>query len=116
MAGQDHDDIAAALRRIEQSSSAQRDDLESLARTARKRLGVGAVRISRRGIWGFGRLESAQFILGDHNFRVTIRGGKVTSEIGDAIGGVGLTPTSVPWPEWCRRLIAEIDATIEQNP
>ena len=82
----------------------------------RGRLGVGSVRVSRRGIWGLGRLESALFVVGDHSYRVSLRGGQVRTEIGDAIGGVGLTPAAVPWPEWVQRITAEIDAVIEQNP
>ena len=55
-------------------------------------------------MWGFGRLESARFVVGDHSYRVTLRGGKLVAEIGDAVGGVGLTPQAVPWTTWVERL------------
>ena len=109
-------DFRGALQRLQQDSSDQRRALDDLVRTLRSRLGVGSVRVARRGLWGFGRLESALFVVGDHSYRVTLRGGQVRTEIGDAIGGVGLTPQSVPWPEWTQRITSEIDAIIEQNP
>jgi hypothetical protein len=109
-------DFRVALQRLEQDSSDQRRALEDLVRTLRSHLGVGSVRVARRGLWGFGRLESARFLVGDHSYRVTLRGGKVRTEIGDAVGGVGLTPQPVPWPEWAQRISSEIDAIIEQNP
>jgi hypothetical protein len=110
------DDFRTALQRLQQDSSDQRRALENLVRTLRARLGVGSVRVARRGLWGFGRLESALFVVGDHSYRVTLRGGQVRTEIGDAVGGVGLTPQSVPWPEWAQRITSEIDTIIEQNP
>lgn len=110
------DGLRAALQRFEQSAADQRRALEDLVRTLRSHLGLGAVRVSRRGLWGFGRLESARFIVGDHSYRVTVRGGKVTAEIGDAVGGVGLTPQAVAWTDWVQRLSDDIDATVEDNP
>jgi hypothetical protein len=110
------DDFRAALQRLQQDSSDQRRALEDLVRTLRSRLGVGSVRVARRGIWGFGRLESALVVVGDHSYRVTLRGGKLRTEIGDAVGGVGLTPASVPWAEWVQRMTSEIDSIVEQNP
>ncbi|MGO9876661.1 MAG: hypothetical protein ACLPVY_23045 [Acidimicrobiia bacterium] len=110
------DGLRAALQRFEQSTKDQRRALEDLVRTLRSHLGLGAVRVSRRGLWGFGRLESARFIVGDHSYRVTVRGGKVTAEIGDAVGGVGLTPHAVTWTDWVQRLNDDVDATIEENP
>jgi hypothetical protein len=110
------DDLRAALQRLQQDSSDQRRALEDLVRTLRSSLGVGSVRVGRRGLWGFGRLESAQFVVGDHSYRVTLQGGQVRTEIGDAVGGVGLTPQAVPWPEWSQRITSEIDAIIGRNP
>jgi hypothetical protein len=110
------DDLRLALDRLQQSATDQRRGLEELVRLLRSRLGIGSVRVARRGIWLFGRLESAQFVVGDHSYRVSLRGGQVRTEIGDAVGGVGLTPASVPWSEWVQRITAEIDAVIGQNP
>jgi len=109
-------DFRGALQRLQQDSGDQRRALEDLVRTLRGHLGVGSVRVARRGLWGFGRLESALFVVGDHCYRVSLRGGQVRTEIGDAVGGVGLTPQSVPWPEWVQRITNEIDTVIQQNP
>jgi hypothetical protein len=111
-----NDDLQAAFERLQSNTTDQRRALEDLVRTLRARLGVGTVRVARRGIWGFGKLESAQFLLGDHSYRVTLRGGQVRTEIGDAIGGVGLTPDSVPWNDWVQRITADIQSIIDQNP
>ena|ERR1700722_7161995 len=110
------DNLRAALGRLQQESTDQRRALNDLVGTLRGHLGIGEVRVARRGLWGFGKLESVHFIVGDHNYRASIRGGQVRAEIGDAVGGVGLTPQAVPWSEWVQRLTAEIDAITEQNP
>jgi hypothetical protein len=114
-AGGQDDDLTAALARFSVAQDQRRDELESLVRTARKHLGVGAVRVSRRGIWGFGQLESAQFVVGDHRYEVTLRGGQVTTAIATAVGGVGLAPQPVPRAEWTRRLIDEINTIIRPD-
>jgi hypothetical protein len=111
-----NDDLRAALQRFEADTKDQRRALEDLVRTLRSRLGVGTVRVARRGLWGFGKLESAQFLIGDHSYRVSLRGGQVRSEIGDAVGGVSLTPNPVPWADWVQRITADIQAIIDQNP
>jgi hypothetical protein len=77
---------------------------------------MGAVHLSRRGLWGFGRLESAQLVVGDHSYRIALRGGKIVTAIADAVGGVGLSHYAVPPAQWARRLTHEIDATVEENP
>jgi hypothetical protein len=113
--GQD-DDLTAALARFSVAQGQRRDELESLVRTARSHLGVGAVRVSRRGIWGFGRLESAQFVVGGHSYQVTMLGGQVVTAIAAAVGGVGLAPQPVARAEWVRRLVEEINTVIQPDP
>jgi hypothetical protein len=108
--------LNAALARLGQASSDQRQALEELLQNLRRQLGGGAVRIGRRGLWGFGRLETVQFVVGDHSYRLVLRAGKLTSEIGDAVGGVGLTHHPVAWSVWTQHLTQEINGTLEQNP
>ncbi len=116
MAGRADDELTQAFARLGRDTANQRDTLESLVKLLRKRLGVGAVRVSRRGLWGFGKLESATFVVGDHSYSVTISGGKVVARIADAVGGVGLSHQPIGWDDWVHTLVAEIDATIAQNP
>jgi hypothetical protein len=116
MVGGADNGVAAALERLGHATGEQRQALESLVQTLRQHLGMGAVRVSRRGLWGFSRLETVQFIVGDHSYRVVVRGGKVVTEIGDAVGGVGLTHHTVAWNEWTQHLTQEIGTTIEENP
>jgi len=110
------DEIAAAMARLERATGEQREQLQSFVQMLRRHLGVGAVHLSRRGLWGLGRLEAAQFVVGDHSYRIALRGGKIITEIADAVGGVGLSHYAVPPAQWAQRLTHEIDATIEENP
>jgi len=102
-------DLNAALARLQQSSADKRKALDALIRVLRSSLGICQVRVSRRGIWGFGRVESVRFVVGTHSYRLTLVGGKLEAAIGDAIGGVGLTPEVVAYEEWVRSLTYEID-------
>ena len=92
------DDVARLLAPAAAARADRQRELEELVRVLR-RSKIAKVRISKRGLFGLGRIDGFVAPIGTRNFSCQIVGGRAEYRSVPLSGGVGI---SVPNPELSR--------------
>ena len=95
----------AALR------TTQQGDIDELVRSLRA-MRIGPVRVSRRGLFGSGTIESFVCVVGRHSLSFNRSGGQSVYAVADVVRGIGLDHHEVSKDAWFATLVSELDSLL----
>lgn len=103
--------LAVLARRLE----ADHQELIGFLATGLARSLPDAVRVQRRGVLRSSRVSSVQVLLGQRQYELHVRHGRLDTVVAQVVGGVVLRHDAVPVDAWIEGLLGDLERTAEQS-
>ena len=74
-----------------------------------------AVRVHRRGLAAWSRVTSVEVLLGQRQYEVHLRHGRLETVLAQVVGGVVLRHDRLPVDSWIEGLLGDLERTAEES-